>query len=189
MGQYHFPVSRLCIYVQVGRSLSRLCVTGICMKVVPTWCTGAIAFCGGTGLHSCKQASTCPSSTHRSGVVYAKTRGGGSKMKNKNDVGQANPVFSFFIKEKGSTNTSNRGRQPKQEATDEGWWPPRLFGWGQDDQAKKKAVSKKKANGFWPFPGFADFNEMWKGQLSLQRKIRKLEQEVARDYKRGDRAR
>jgi hypothetical protein len=38
------------------------------------------------------------------------------------------------------------------------------------------------------FAGFLDFNSEWKGQLSLQRRIKKLEKEVAKDYIRGDRA-
>jgi hypothetical protein len=119
-------------------------------------------------------------------------RGSGNKVKDKEGEEKANPVFSWFIKEKGSTNTSDRGKGAKAKAAaEEGWWP-RPFGWGQDEKSKKKTATKKKANGFWPFPGFADFNELWKGaneRVSLQKKIRKLEQEVVKDYKRGDRAR
>jgi hypothetical protein len=69
------------------------------------------------------------------------------------------------------TGPKKRGRPPKQEDPDASG----QFRWPFSD---------------WPiFSAFSEFNEAWKGQLSLQKKIKKLESEVAKDYRLGNRAR
>lgn len=82
-----------------------------------------------------------------------------------------------------------RKGKKKDEAAGGGF---NLFGglFGGAAAAAKPAATKggKKKGGGGLLAGFWDFNSEWKGQISLQRRIKKLEKEVANDCVRGDRA-
>ncbi len=175
-----------------------MCVT-LLVPVVP-------ASASSSSLRRSPTAAFCllPTPTRRPASSLSMMAGSSSKKKKTPQQPSTASPFSLFAfggwGEKATPDTKKKAavkptqKKKKKEKEEKGWFsftlPFSSSSKPSSSKEKPKQKEKEEKGGWFGWGGgFKAFNSEWKDQLSLQKKIKKLEKEVARDYLRGDKAR